>query len=60
MKNMTARQIADTMGVNYKTVQMHIGNIYRKFHVHSRQELVNFLDSNNLWHIVDGSKRSGR
>jgi DNA-binding CsgD family transcriptional regulator len=39
----TNREAAATLFVNYKTIEYHLGNVYRKLGVRSRTELANAL-----------------
>jgi DNA-binding CsgD family transcriptional regulator len=39
----TNREAAATLFVNHKTIEFHLGNVYRKLGVRSRTELANLL-----------------
>jgi DNA-binding CsgD family transcriptional regulator len=39
-------QIAQAMGVSYNTARTHVRNVYSKCGVHSRQELIDYIDAN--------------
>lgn len=39
------RYISQKLGLAEETVKSHIGNIYKKFCVHSQQELIDLVES---------------
>lgn len=44
LKGRDAKYIMDTFCISMSTAKTHIYNIYRKFGIHSRQELLDFID----------------
>jgi DNA-binding CsgD family transcriptional regulator len=50
LKNMKPEAIADTLFISLRTVNTHIGSIYRKYGVSGRIELQSLLDSKMLSH----------
>jgi DNA-binding NarL/FixJ family response regulator len=46
-KGLLYKEISAAMGVRIETIRFHIGNIYRKLHVHTRTEaVIKYLDGN--------------
>ena len=48
LKGRDARYIMDKFFISYSTAKTHIYNIYRKFGIHSRQELYDFIEEIEL------------
>ena len=48
LKGRDAKYITDTFYISQSTAKTHIYNIYRKFGVHSRQELLDFIEGIDL------------
>lgn len=48
LKGRDAKYIMDTFYISQSTAKTHIYNIYRKFEVHSRQELMDFIEDIEL------------
>lgn len=44
-KGRSVQRIQETLGIAASTVNTHVGHIYRKMGVHSRQEMLDFIDS---------------
>jgi DNA-binding NarL/FixJ family response regulator len=44
----SSKEIANSLGVSYKTIEVHRGNILKKLKVKNRAELVNFVNMNGL------------
>lgn len=44
LKGRDAKYITDTFYISQSTAKTHIYNIYRKFGIHSRQELLDFIE----------------
>ncbi len=48
LKGRDAKYIMDTFYISQSTAKTHIYNIYRKFDVHSRQDLLDFIEDIEL------------
>lgn len=47
-KKMTAKEAALSLDVSPRTIEMHLLNVYRKFHVSSKEELLAKIPENIL------------
>jgi DNA-binding NarL/FixJ family response regulator len=47
-KGLTARQVAERLGLSHRTVQNHVQNTMTKLHVHNRAELVRYAIEQGL------------
>ena len=48
LKGRDAKYIMDKFYISQSTAKTHIYNIYRKFGIHSRQELIDFVEEIDL------------
>jgi DNA-binding CsgD family transcriptional regulator len=53
----TNAEIAQTLFVTVKTVEMHLGNAYRKLDISSRRQLAPLLAQAEPWGRITGSAR---